>query len=75
MLRKLKSKELRSLEIRVENDNVERAISALKRRMATEGVLKTLKLKRYNAKPSVTNKVKSLEAERRRRKERKIKNS
>jgi small subunit ribosomal protein S21 len=71
-MRKLKSKELRPLEIKVDNDNVEKAISFLKRRMATEGVLKTLKNKRYNIKPSVDSKIKSLEAEKRRRKDRKL---
>ena len=71
-MRKLKSKELRPLEIKVDNDNVEKAISFLKRRMATEGILKTLKNKRYNLKPSVANKIKSLEAEKRRRKDRKL---
>ncbi len=71
-MRKLKSKELKPLEIKVENDNVEKAISFLKRRMATEGILKTLKNKRYNLKPSISNKIKSLEAEKRRRKDRKL---
>lgn len=70
-MRKLKSKELRPLEIIVDG-NIERCISILKRRMATEGVLKTLKRKRYNLKPSVANKIKSQEAEKKRRKERKL---
>ncbi|MBN2693329.1 30S ribosomal protein S21 [bacterium] len=74
-MKKLKSKELKPLEVKVENDNVERAISTLKRRMATEGVLKTLKQKRYNVKPAIANKIKSLEAERRRRKERKMRSN
>ena len=70
-MRKLKSKTLKALEVKVERDSVERAISVLKRKMATEGVLKTLKQKRYNYKPSVANKMKSLEAEKRRRKDKK----
>ena len=61
---------LRPLEIIVEGDNVERAIKALKRKVAHEGIYKELKRRRYYEKPSVKRKRKQREAERRRRKER-----
>lgn len=61
---------LRPLEVVVEGDNVERAIKALKRKVATEGIYKELKRRRFYEKPSVKKKRKQREAERRRRKER-----
>ena len=61
---------LRPLEVTVEGDNVERAIKALKRKVAHEGIYKELKRRRYFEKPSVKRKRKQREAERRRRKER-----
>ena len=61
---------LRPLEVVVEGDNVERAIKALKRKVATEGIYKELKRRRFYEKPSVKRKRKQREAERRRRKER-----
>ena len=61
---------LRPLEVVVEGDNVERAIKALKRKVAHEGIYKELKRRRFYEKPSVKRKRKQREAERRRRKER-----
>jgi small subunit ribosomal protein S21 len=61
---------LRNLEVIVEGDNVERAIKALKRKVAQEGIYKELKRRRFYEKPSVKTKRKQREAERRRRKER-----
>ena len=61
---------LRPLEVIVEGDNVERAIKALKRKVAQEGIYKELKRRRFYEKPSVKTKRKQREAERRRRKER-----
>ena len=61
--------ELGPLEVRVERDNVTRAISQLKRMMAREGVLKEVKNRRFYEKPSVKDKRKRRDAERRRRKE------
>lgn len=61
--------ELGPLEVRVERDNVARAISQLKRMMAREGVLKEVKNRRFYEKPSVKDKRKRRDAERRRRKE------
>jgi small subunit ribosomal protein S21 len=57
------------IEVRVDRDNVGRAISQLKRLMAREGVLKDLKNRRFYEKPSVKEKRKRRDAERRRRKE------
>jgi small subunit ribosomal protein S21 len=50
--------------------DVERAIKALKRKVAQEGIYKELKRRRFYEKPSVKTKRKQREAERRRRKER-----
>ena len=61
---------LRPLEVSVDGDNVERAIKALKRKVAHEGIYKELKRRRFYEKPSVKRKRKQREAERRRRKER-----
>ena len=61
---------LRPLEVIVEGDNFERAVKALKRRVAQEGIYKELKRRRFYEKPSVKRKRKQREAERRRRKER-----
>lgn len=56
------------LEVRVENDNIQRAITQLKKKMATEGVFKELKRRRFYEKPSERRKRKMREAARRRRK-------
>jgi small subunit ribosomal protein S21 len=62
------TEEFRPLEVRVEGDNVARAISQLKRKMATEGVFKEIKRRRFYEKPSERRKRKLREAARRRRK-------
>jgi len=56
------------LEVRVEGDNLGRALSQLKRKMAAEGIFKELKRRRYHEKPSERRKRKNREAARRRRK-------
>lgn len=61
--------ELGPIEVRVERDNVQRAISQLKRLMAREGILKEVKNRRFYEKPSEKDKRKRRDAERRRRKE------
>lgn len=61
--------ELGPIEVRVDRDNIQRAISQLKRLMAREGVLKEVKNRRFYEKPSVKDKRKRRDAERRRRKE------
>ena len=63
-------KELGPIEVQVERDNLNRAISQLKRMMAREGVLKEVKNRRFYEKPSVKEKRKRRDAERRRRKDR-----
>lgn len=67
--RKNNEVELGPIEVRVERDNVGRAMSQLKRMMAREGVLKEVKNRRYHEKPSVKEKRKRRDAERRRRKD------
>lgn len=59
--------QLNCLEVRVGED-LEKAIRALKKKMAQEGLYKELKKRRFYEKPSVRRKRKSDEAERRRRK-------
>ncbi len=56
------------LEVRVEGDNINRAINQLKRKMANEGIYKELKKRRFYEKPSERRKRKQREAERRLRK-------
>jgi small subunit ribosomal protein S21 len=56
------------LEVSVDGDNVERALKALKRKMANEGIYKELKKRKFFMKPSEETKRKQREAERRRRK-------
>ena len=58
---------LRPLEVPVHDGNVDRAIRILKREMGKEGILKTLKQKRYYEKPSEARKRKQSEALRRSR--------
>ncbi len=57
------------IEVKVDRENINRAISQLKRLMAREGVLKDLKNRRFHEKPSEKEKRKRRDAERRRRKE------
>ena len=56
------------LEVRVDGDNINRAINQLKRKMANEGVYKELKKRRFYEKPSEGKTRKQREAERRLRK-------
>ena len=65
---KPKQVELRPIEIIVQDGDVGRALSVLKRKMANEGLYKELKRRRYFEKPSVARKRKHREAERRRNK-------
>lgn len=60
--------EHRPVEVTVENDNIDRALRALKRKMANEGVYKELKKRKFFLKPGEQKKRKQREAERRRRK-------
>ncbi len=63
-----KTFEFRPLEVYVQDGNVDRAISALKRKMANEGIYKELKKRRFYEKPSEAKKRKTRDAERRRKK-------
>lgn len=57
-----------AMEVRVDGDNINRAINQLKRKMANEGIFKELKKRRFYEKPSERRKRKIREAERRLRK-------
>ena len=56
------------LEVAVGDKGIERAIKHLKRKVAAEGVLRELKMRRYYMKPSIKRRKKQAEAGRRRRK-------
>jgi len=56
------------LEVRVLDNQVDKALRQLKRKIATEGVMKDLKRNRFYMKPSVKKKLKQKEAEKRRQK-------
>ncbi len=56
------------LEVAVGDRGIERAIKHLKRKMASEGILRELKRRRHYMKPSVKKRKKQAEAARRRRK-------
>jgi small subunit ribosomal protein S21 len=58
----------RPLEVVVSDRGIERAIKTLKRKLASEGVLRELKVRRHYLKPSVKRRKKQAEAARRRRK-------
>ncbi|MBW2453508.1 MAG: 30S ribosomal protein S21 [Deltaproteobacteria bacterium] len=58
----------RPLEVVVGDRGIERAIKHLKRKMASEGILRELKRRRHYMKPSVKKRKKQSEAARRRRK-------
>jgi len=60
------------VEVSVGERGVERALKHLKRRMATEGVLREIKKRRHYLKPSVRRRKKQAEASRRRRKRTKM---
>jgi small subunit ribosomal protein S21 len=63
-----RNSDLRPMEVRVDGDNINRAINQLKRKMANEGIYKELKKRRFYEKPSEQRKRKEREAERRLRK-------
>jgi small subunit ribosomal protein S21 len=60
------------LEVVVSDRGIERAIKTLKRKLASEGVLRELKVRRHYLKPSVKRRKKQAEAARRRRKRTKL---
>jgi small subunit ribosomal protein S21 len=68
MMKLREGQEHRPVEVQVDSDNLDRALRALKRKMANEGVYKELKKRKFFLKPSEQKKRKQREAERRRRK-------
>ena len=56
------------IEVHVGERGLERAVKHLKRKMATEGILRELKRRRHYMKPSIAKRKQSAEAARRRRK-------
>ncbi|MEZ4437758.1 MAG: 30S ribosomal protein S21 [Polyangiaceae bacterium] len=60
--------QVKPLEVVVGDRGIERAIKHLKRKMASEGILRELKRRRHYMKPSIKKRKKQSEAARRRRK-------
>lgn len=58
----------RPVEVVVGDRGLERAVKNMKRKVASEGILRELKRRRHYMKPSIKKRKKSAEAERRRRK-------
>ena len=58
----------KQVEVSVGEKGLERAIKHLKRKMASEGILRELKRRRHYMKPSIKKRKKQSEAARRRRK-------
>ncbi|MDA8422062.1 MAG: 30S ribosomal protein S21 [Nitrospiraceae bacterium] len=56
------------MEVRVQSQNVEKALRDLKKKLQLDGVFGELKNRRFYEKPSVKKKRKRLEAQKRRRK-------
>ena len=63
------SDELGPLEVPVIDNNIGRALNQLKRSIGREGLNRELKRRRHYEKPSIAKRNKSIEAERRRRKD------
>lgn len=59
-------KEPEQLEIKVNGNDIEKALKLLKRQLQKDGLLKELKKRRYYEKPSVKLKSKQREAQKRR---------
>jgi small subunit ribosomal protein S21 len=56
------------VEVRVFNNNVEKALKVAKKKLAADGLFRELKARRFYQKPSVKKKAKEREAARRRQK-------
>ena len=56
------------MEIKVFNNNVEKALKIAKKKLAGEGHFREQKRRRFYEKPSIRKKAKQLEAQRRRQK-------
>ncbi|MGK0290423.1 MAG: small subunit ribosomal protein S21 [bacterium] len=57
------------MNVKVVNNQVERAMRELKRKLIREGLFKELSKRRFHSKPSIKTKVKREEAEKRRNKD------
>lgn len=57
-----------AMEIKVFNNNVDKALKVAKKKLAGEGLFRELKRRRFYEKPSVRRKAKQREAQRRRQK-------
>jgi small subunit ribosomal protein S21 len=64
-LRKITMKGMNILEVKVFDNDVERALRVLKNKLSKSGLFKELKLRRAYEKPSVKRKRKAIEARRR----------
>jgi small subunit ribosomal protein S21 len=60
---------VRALEVQVQDNNVEKAIKVLKRKLVREGVFRQLKEKRWAEKPSDQRRRKERQAQRRLRRQ------
>jgi small subunit ribosomal protein S21 len=69
VIKRSSANELGPIEVQVRDNNVNRAIQQLKREVGREGLGRELKRRRFYMKPSVAKRIKSIEAERRRRKD------
>ncbi|RMH32238.1 MAG: 30S ribosomal protein S21 [Nitrospirae bacterium] len=56
------------MEVKVINNNVDKALKVAKKKLAADGLFRELKRRRYYEKPSVKRKAKEREAARRRQK-------
>lgn len=64
----LRKSKINRMEIKVFNNNVEKALKVAKKKLAGEGLFRELKRRRFYEKPSVRKKAKQREAQRRRQK-------
>lgn len=69
MARRRRRDEMGPIQVDVIDNNIGRAMSQLKRTIGREGINRELKRRRFYEKPSVAKRRKSIEAERRRRKD------
>jgi small subunit ribosomal protein S21 len=56
------------VEVRVQDQNIEKALRDLKKKLQLDGLFGEMKKRRHYEKPSVKKKMKQMEAEKRRRK-------
>jgi len=65
---RIRRNDVAAMEIKVFNNNVEKALKVAKKKLAGEGLFRELKRRRFYEKPSVRKKAKQREAQRRRQK-------